>query len=292
MPRPAPNYFLHHGTYMRILSGTKACVLAGLILVGVAAPAIGIAGQSAETTELVEPSGLLEPSHPSATGDQILAELMKHNELRSLQLREYSALRIYSVTGLNGKVHAKETVRMEYIAPDKKTFTTIAGEGSLVIRNLVLNRLMETERSAAAGQEHRDSAITLANYTFHFLGQEDLGAHHCFVVEALPKREDKYLFQGKIWIDSDEFAVVRIEGHPAKNFSFWITRADFVRQYEKVAGFWLPVRDETSVDVRFYGKKIFCIEHHINSVNGVASVTKPESIGLPLRLNEGVSASE
>jgi hypothetical protein len=38
---------------------------------------------------------------------------------------------------------------------------------------------------------------------------------------------------------------VRIEGHPAKKLSFWIRRADFVRQYQKIDGFWLPQKDQT-----------------------------------------------
>ena len=194
---------------------------------------------------------------------------MKHNELRSAQLQEYTAVRTYSVKDLSGKVHASETVRMKYVAPDKKTFVAIAEEGSGLVRHMVLNRLIESESSAAAGKEHHDSSITPANYTFTMLGEEDLGAHHCYVVEALPKRKDKYLFEGKVWIDSGEFAIVRIAGHPAKKLSFWITRADFVRQYEKFGDFWLPAKDETMVDVRLYGKKILLIEHHIDTVNGV-----------------------
>ena len=191
--------------------------------------------------------------------------------MRTAGLREYSAVRTYAVTDLNGKVRAKETVRMDYVAPDKKTFVTIAEEGSSIVRRLVLNRLMESEASAATGQDRRDSSITPANYTFRLLGEEDLGPHHCFVVEAVPQRSDKYLFEGKIWIESQEFAVVRIAGHPAKNLSFWITRADFVRQFEKIGDFWLPARDETSVDVRLYGTKILSIEHHIDRVNDVAA---------------------
>jgi hypothetical protein len=56
-------------------------------------------------------------------------------------------------------------------------------------------------------------------------------------------------------------AVVRIEGRPAANLSFWIKRADFVREYQKVDGFWLPLKDETLVQVRFYGKKVVTIDH-------------------------------
>jgi hypothetical protein len=258
---------------MQIFGAREAFMLAGIITVGVAAWGVPATAQSAQNNEPVAPS-ISEPAQPPprwARGDEIFANLVKHNEARTAGLREYSAVRTYAVSDLNGKVHAKETVEMEYTAPDKKTFQTIAEEGSSVIRHMVLKRLMESEVSAAAGQEHHDSSITPANYTFHPAGEEDLGAHHCFVVEAIPKRRDKYLFEGKVWIDTTDFAVVKIAGHPAKRLSFWITRADFVRQYQKIGDFWLPAKDETFVDVRLYGKKILSIEHHTKSVNGATS---------------------
>lgn len=52
-----------------------------------------------------------------------------------------------------------------------------------------------------------------------------------------------------------------MEGHPAASLSFWIKCADFVREYQKVNGFWLPLKDETAVQVRFYGKKVLTIDH-------------------------------
>jgi len=69
------------------------------------------------------------------------------------------------------------------------------------------------------------------------------------VVKALPRRKDEYLFEGRVWIDSIAFAIVKIAGHPARNPSLWITRADFVREYEKIGHFWFPVKDEIFVDV-------------------------------------------
>jgi hypothetical protein len=256
---------------MQILTAARVYFLAAFLMVGMMAVRVPAAGQTNQARKQFVASEPLQPSGPSASADQIFVDLVKHNEVRNAGLREYSAVRTYAVTDLQGKVHAKETVRMDYVAPDKKTFVTIAEEGSGLVRHLVLERLMESEVSAAAGQDHRDSSITPANYTFHVVGQEDLGVHHCFVVDATPKRKDKYLFEGKIWIDSSEFAVVKIAGHPGKSLSFWITRADFVREYEKIGNFWLPARDETVVDVKFYGKKILRIEHHIDSVNGVTN---------------------
>jgi hypothetical protein len=257
---------------MRMFSAARASVLTVVFVLAVSG-ATAPAGQEQSTpnAEVLPQSESARPSQLSARGEQIFAELVRHNEMRTANLREYSAVRTYAVSDLNGKIHAQETVRMQYTAPDKKSFKTIEEQGSSVIRHMVLKRLMESEVSAAAGQEHHDSSITPANYTFQPLTEEDLGVHHCFVVDAVPKRKDKYLFEGKVWIDSADFAVVKIAGHPAKKLSFWISRADFVRQYEKIGDFWLPAKDETFVDVRLYGKKILRIEHHTNSVNGVTS---------------------
>lgn len=139
---------------------------------------------------------------------------------------------------------------MEFRAPDQKSFVTTSESGSGIIRQMALKPLISSEIETAAGKQHHDSAISPANYSLDLLGEQQVGPYHCFVAQAVPKRNDKYLFEGKLWIDAEDYAVVRIEGHPAKKLSFWIERADFVRQYQRINGFWLPEKDETLVQVR------------------------------------------
>src|SRR5882724_10739828 len=79
-------------------------------------------------------------------------------------------------------------------------------------------------------------------------------------------------------ISTDNYSLVRIEGHPATKLSFWIQRADFVRQYQKVDGFWLPETDQTLVQVRLYGKKILKIEHRNYVVNTVQSTNARSTV--------------
>ena len=144
------------------------------------------------------------------------------------------------------------------------------------MRHLVFDRLMQSESETSSGREHHDSAITTANYTFALSGEEDIGPYHCFVLEATPKRKEKYLFEGKIWIDVEDLAIVKIAGHPAKKPSFWINRADFVRQYQRIDGFWLPCRDETVVEVKMYGRRVFTVDHQqyvINPANPLQAET-------------------
>ena len=252
-------------------------VVAIALVLGAASAAPVTKAQSfagATTREL----GLSNYSAPSdLTGDDIIARMLERNRLRSEQLQRYSAVRTYEIRNPEGKLAAQAVVRVEYQAPDKKTFNKTSEKGSGIVRHLVFDRLIQSESETSSGREHHDSAITTTNYTFKLVGEEEVGSYHCLVLEATPKRKDKYLFVGKIWIDADDFAVVKIAGHPAKKPSFWINRAEFVRQYQRIAGFWMPFRDETSVEVKMYGKKVFTIDHQQYVINA----------GSPLQGSEG-----
>lgn len=213
------------------------------------------------------PLSPLEATSRPMTGDDLFAKLLEHNRARDLRLQEYSAVRTYEVSNDKGKVYAAETVRVEYRAPDHKTFMMESEKGSKLVRDMVLKRLLESESETSSGTAHRDSSIKPANYEFHLVGEQDVGPYHCLVAEAIPKRRDKYLFEGRVWIDAQDYAIVRIAGQPAKSLSFWITYAAFVRQYQKIGEFWLPAEDNTTVHVRLYGKKILTIDHRDYVVN-------------------------
>ena len=238
-----------------------------------AAALVAIATFAAEAKAQTSGEGLpnlesrVEPLGPGVTESRVLAELATHNEQRRTALHDYTVLRAYQVVDLKGKVHAEEIGRMEFLSPDKKAFTVTSESGSALVRHMALTPLINSEIETAAGKEHHDSAISADNYSINLLGEQQVGPYHCFVAEVRPKRKDKYLFEGKLWIDIKDYSVVRIEGHPAKKLSFWIQRVDFVRQYQKIDGFWLPQKDQTLVQVRLYGKKILTIDHQDYVVN-------------------------
>lgn len=72
----------------------------------------------------------VEPLRSGVTESRVLTELAAHNEQRRSALHDYSVLRTYQVIDLKGKVHAKKIGRMEFISPDKKTFTVTSESGS------------------------------------------------------------------------------------------------------------------------------------------------------------------
>jgi hypothetical protein len=239
-------------------------ILAVAMLAGIVA-AQTTPARHADTDDRLLPGASSSANQP--TGEEIFEKLLEHNRLRETLLAEYSAVRTYSAGNHKGKVYAEETVRLQYRAPGAKSFTTVRANGSSIVRSRVFAPLMASEAEAAAGRSHHDSSITPANYSFQFAGREDTDACHCFVVQAVPKRQDKYLFAGTIWIDEGDFAIVKIAGSPARNPSFWIKHVEFVRTYQKIGQFWLPSRDYTEVEMKMLGDKILTIDHGEYAIN-------------------------
>lgn len=201
------------------------------------------------------------PTTVELTGDIVIAKLLERNRQREARLQRYSVPSTYRVKDVKGKVSAEVKVLLRYRAPDTKEFKIISEKGSKLIRSRVFKPLMELEVETAAGRNRFDSSVTPDNYTFKLLGEEDVEGAHCFVVETTAKREDMYLFNGKVWIHAADFAFVQVAGQPTQTPSFWIKRVDFVRRYQKLKEFWLPRQSESITQVRMFGKNILTIDY-------------------------------
>ena len=223
-------------------------------------------------------AGAVSHSYSGVLANEVIARMLASNRARNEHLQNYSALRHYEVVNPDGQVSAQALIRVEYRSPGKKTFQKISEDGPWVIRRMVFDRLLQSEEATSSGQEWRESAITEENYTFAIVGEANVGPNRCYVVTANPKRADKYLFQGQLWIDAQDFGIVRISGRPATRMSLWITRAEFVREYQRIDGFWLPYRDETTVDMKLHGTKLFRIEHQQYVINA-KSGSSPATVG-------------
>lgn len=206
----------------------------------------------------IEPA-IVEP----VTVENVVARLLENNRRREERLRQasYSAPRIYRIKDEKGNVRVEAQVLMEYRAPGTKEFKVVSKKGSDFVYGKVLKPLMEGEVEAATGRNRHNSAISPDNYNFNLIGEEAVDGQRCFLLQATPKRADKYLFRGKIWIHANEFAVVKIAGQPAKSPSFMIKRVDFVRRYQKFGEFWMPVKDESVTQVRFAGTNVLTVDY-------------------------------
>lgn len=82
------------------------------------------------------------------------------------------------------------------------------------------------------------------------LAQETLDNHQTYVLKVVLKTANKYLIDGKIWVDATDCSIIRIEGKLARNPSFWVRSVHFEHTYQKVGKFWFAqsTRTEQTAD--------------------------------------------
>jgi hypothetical protein len=216
-------------------------------------------------------SGPAPPAHaaedPLPDAAAIFERVQQANAKRADALASYVSTRHYTVYEPGHDPDAELVVSMQFVAPSTKTFRTIESHGVGWIDRRVFHGLMDAERKAAAGQDKTDSAITSANYDAQLVGSAVWNGRDCYVLALQPKRRDKYLFTGKAWIDKNDFGIARVEGEPARSPSFWVVHAPFVREYQRIDGFWLPLQDETHSQIRFAGEYVLRIQYADYRIN-------------------------
>jgi hypothetical protein len=133
--------------------------------------------------------------------------------------------------------------------------------------NRVLLKLLESEREAFRNQSQIE--LSPANYNFESLGLEQTDSYPCYVLSVQPRKENKFLYRGKVWIDANDFALSRMEGQPAKSPSFWIRDTKIDSNWKKVGDFWLIQRSRSVSHIRLGGTATLTIDYSDYQITGV-----------------------
>ncbi len=199
---------------------------------------------------------------PFTDAADILPRMMAYARWRTESLPAYTSIRKYHVEyqGIVKK-NAEMAVRMICAANGEKRFEITSEAGSRLLRERVLRRLLENEVDAARIGRRPESAITPDNYQFRLLPVDTATSRDCYVLETIPRRKAKFLFVGKIWVDRKDFAIVRIEGEPAVNPSWWIKGTKILHTYKKFGRFWLYDSNESTTRVRLGGRAFLTIRY-------------------------------
>jgi hypothetical protein len=204
-----------------------------------------------------------DPGPAPLNTDQVVHNLVCRNAERAQALLSYQGQRIYRLEyrGFPGARDAEMIVDVTYESPGTKHFIIHSATGSKVIIDRVFKKLLQSEQEALEAENLRRSALNEDNYVFTLLGYEVTPAGAMYVLSVEPRRKDKFLYSGRIWVDADEFAVVRIEAKPAKNPSFWTTSTTIEQRYAKVNDFWLPAHNHSVTSVRLGGHADLTIDY-------------------------------
>ncbi|MGH9600402.1 MAG: hypothetical protein ACRD27_11105 [Terracidiphilus sp.] len=197
---------------------------------------------------------------------QIVAGMQNHNRMQDRELKHYRSLRVYQVEyrGYDAKIAARMVVEVRYDAASGKSFRIVSQSGSAFLREKVLKRAVDSEEEASV--DKGSSALTPANYRFQLDGVEKLNGRPAYVLDVAPVKLAKFLYRGKIWVDAEDFALVRIEAAPAKSPSFWIDRTEIDYSNAMTGGFWLPQRIRSQTWVRIGGTAVMTIDYGVYQV--------------------------
>jgi hypothetical protein len=203
---------------------------------------------------------------PSAS--DVVAHLMERDAERQVALSGYTATRRYRLD--NKTRHASMTVHVTVNPDGSKNFAILDESGSGTVRKHVLHKILEEESAASNPKLRGQSQISPENYWFESAGVEMVNDRRAYVIDLKPRKESKYLIAGRIWVDAEDYAVMRVEGKPAKNPSFWTKSVHFVHEYKKNGLFWFPVSNRSETDARIFGRADLVIEYFDYAVNSSA----------------------
>lgn len=205
------------------------------------------------------PSASAQSANPvgpaSLDATQIVAQLMTKNLQRAALLDHWEGCRHYAINyaGFPSGISAEMVVEVKFDAPSKKQFRIVSEGGSHLLINHVLKELLVNEKEALGEENRIKTALTPDNYEFRLAGNDESSGRPQYVLEVTPRSRNKFLYQGKIWVDAADFAVTRISAEPAKNPSVWISHTAIEHRYSKVGNFWLPASNISVTKVRLGG---------------------------------------
>lgn len=164
--------------------------------------------------------------------------------------REY---RLYSATDEKPKSEVKAEI--SFVPPKQQEYRIIKADGNSHGESIVRHLLEDQTKAAKSG--HAPGAVTSENYDFHYLGEQRLDGHDCYVLQLIPKREEKSLIAGRAWVDKQTYLVRRMDGDMAKLPSWWLKSVHVTLDFNNFDGMWLQEGTKAVADVRIFGKHTF-----------------------------------
>jgi hypothetical protein len=199
----------------------------------------------------------------------LLARMMAHRRWQDSALAEYQAHRRFHAESHRFNIESLLEVETKFRTPGPMQSTVVRQEGSTFIREHVFDKILSTE-SELSSKDQAD--VIPENYFFSLLGSGTCEGRHCWHLSIKPRRNDKYLLDGEVWLDAEDYAISRIHGTPSKHVSIWIPRSEIDWHFRRINGVWLTDRIESNSDVRVFGTIQMQIEADYATVGVVAAV--------------------
>jgi hypothetical protein len=197
------------------------------------------------------------------TLEQVVDSLIAKNAERAFALQRYQSRRFYRLdyTGFPTSLKAEMVVDMLYEAPATKNFKIVSQSGPKWMIDRIFKGLMQAEQEALNSKNRERVALDRRNYEFSAMEFQDASDGCSYVLTVQPKIPNKLLYRGRVWVNSKDFAVCRIEAEPSKNPSIWIKSTAIHHIYKQLGDFWFPSENESTSTMRVGGRAVLSIKY-------------------------------
>jgi hypothetical protein len=202
-----------------------------------------------------------QDSATNPTADEIVTRMTAHDLARQSSIGGYAGMRRYVLEIQEFHKRAEMLVQVQGDKDGTKHFEVVSEDGWKAAHKHVLHKMLESETETSRPEKRSGARLNSQNYEFSLIGTELAAARTAYVLELRPKRSEKYLFEGRIWVDAEDYALARAEGKPAKKPSFWTKSIHFVQVYQKCGPVWFPLSTQSVTEARLFGTTDVSIEY-------------------------------
>lgn len=212
---------------------------------------VAISGLALIATHAVGDGTGTPPPRLSLT--QIVRAMDDHDQVMQRELVRYTCLRRYALENRRFHKKAEISVRMTCVSPGHKTFEVLSEHGSALICQRVLKPMLDAEEEAGRDDVRPQTRIVAANYDFKLLGTDSQKDRPAYLLEVRPKTRNKFLIRGRVWVDAQNFGIIRIDASPAQNPSRLIHNTRVIQESERFGQMWLPRSNHSNTDSFLFG---------------------------------------
>jgi hypothetical protein len=185
------------------------------------------------------------------TLETIIACMAQARDENEARFRSYVVTRDYKLFGKErDKSKSQVIADVIFVPPDLKSYAIQQTNGTK-LGEIIVRRMLTSE--AEITKDCISTDLSSANYEFRFIREEEMSGQRCYMLELFPRRKDRHLLRGHIWVDANTYLLRRTEGEPAKIPSWWLQDVRMSFLYGDVGGMWLQTAMEATATVRILG---------------------------------------
>jgi len=145
----------------------------------------------------------------SATPDtrSIVDRMLRAQQENKAKVRPFTVKRGYLLLDKQDQQKAQVVANITVLPPDSKQYNIESSSGGMGKKFYETFSAKRTEPPRDAQRKE----LSLDNYNFQLLGEQTLDGQRCFLLSMNPRREEKDLLRGKLWVDAETYNIRRVE---------------------------------------------------------------------------------